>query len=75
MKITTRIALFIMYVVAIIICFAVLDNALSPDSFLKSESIVSQFMKNPAVFFTVLSAYFALVIYLQVQYKRKNIVG
>lgn len=65
----TKIAYYVIYAAIVLMTFAMLDNVLSPDSFLKSEN----FLDNSYLFTGSLISFFGLVIYLQYQYKTKNI--
>ena len=73
LTLTSKTAIFIMYIIAILMTFTALDYVLSPDSFMKSESLFSDLMSNPTVFITVFSSYIALVGYLQYNYYKKGI--
>lgn len=68
LTLTSKTAIFIMYVIAILMTFTALNYVLSPDSFMKSESLFSDLMNNPTVFITVFASYIALVGYLQYNY-------
>lgn len=64
----TRIALFIVYVFGIMAAYKGLDYVLSPDSFLKSETIFSKLVANPTVYFSTLIAYFLFIAFVQFKY-------
>jgi len=64
----TRIALFIIYVLGIMAMVKGLDYVLSPDNFLKSESIFSKLGADPTVYFSTLIAYFIFIAFVQFKY-------
>jgi hypothetical protein len=67
----TKIALITIYIVVVLCIAAGINYYTSPDFFLKSKHIFD----NKISFYLSLTAFFGLVTYLQIQYKKRNIKG
>lgn len=65
----TKIAIFAIYILAVMAIASGISYYTSPDFFLKSEHIFD----NSTSFYLSLIGYFGIVTYLQYNYKKRNI--